>query len=151
MGPVVTRITRWLLPWLLAGLTLGAAAQELVSVRGAVANLRAGPGTASEVLWQLRAGYPLQVLQRDGDWLRVRDFEGDEGWIAARLTGPQRHHVVRVRTLNLRAGPGTDHPVVAVARYGDVLPTLRRAGDWVQLRGPGGQPVWAAAEHLWGW
>lgn len=127
------------------------AAQELVSVRAAVANLRAGPGTDTEVRWQLRRGFPLQVLQRQGSWLQVRDFEGDEGWVAAALTGPARHHVVRARVLNLRSGPGTQHPVVGTARYGDVLPTLRRTGDWVQLRGPNGQPVWAAAEYLWGW
>lgn len=151
MDHVVTRITRRLLPWLLAAATLGAAGQELVRVRAAVANLRASPALDGQVLWQLRNGYPLQVLQREGEWLRVRDFEGDEGWIAARLTEPRRHHVVRARTLNLRAGPGLQHPVVGVARYGDVLPTLRRAGDWVQLRGPDGRPAWAAAEHLWGW
>ncbi len=136
----------------LALATLSAHAQELVSVRAPTANLRAGPGTDSEVRWQLRQGYPLLVLQRQGDWLRVRDFEGDEGWIAARLTDTRRHHVVRARVLNLRSGPGREWQVVGQARYGDVLATVRRQGDWVQLRAPSGNgTVWAASDHLWGW
>ncbi|WP_390617313.1 SH3 domain-containing protein [Tepidimonas ignava] len=35
-------------------------------------NLRAGPGTDTEVRWQLRQGYPLQVLQRQRSWLQDR-------------------------------------------------------------------------------
>ncbi|WP_334154533.1 SH3 domain-containing protein [Tepidimonas sp.] len=131
---------------------MGAQAQELVSVRSPVVNLRATPSTEGEVLWQLRRGYPLQVLQRQGDWIRVRDFEGDEGWVAARVTGEERHHVVRASTLNLRSGPGLEWQVVGTARYGDVLATVRRQGNWVQLRAlDGSGTVWAASEHLWGW
>ncbi len=127
-------------------------AQELVSVRNPNVNLRAQPGTQGEVLWKLAQGYPLQVLERQGNWLRVRDFEGDEGWIARSVTSDTRHHVVKARVLNLRAGPGTQHPVVAKAAYGDVLRTSRRQGDWVQLQAPkGGGTVWAASDLLWGW
>ncbi|MEW6694812.1 SH3 domain protein [Tepidimonas thermarum] len=127
-------------------------AQELVSVRSPVVNLRAAPGTEAEVLWQLKRGYPLLVLERRGDWLRVRDFEGDEGWVAARVTSDARYHVVKARTLNLRSGPGLEWQAVGTARYGDVLATVRRQGDWVQLRSPDGNgTVWAASDHLWGW
>lgn len=127
-------------------------AQELVSVRSPVINLRAGPGTDAEVLWQVKRGYPLQVLQRQGEWLKVRDFEGDEGWVANWVTDSARHHVVRATTLNLRSGPGLEWQAVGQARYGDVLATVRRQGDWVQLRSPNGSgTVWAASEHLWGW
>lgn len=143
---------------LIAATALGLAAlaptwaQELVSVRNPSVNLRAGPGTESDVQWKLTQGYPLQVLESRGNWLRVRDFEGDEGWVARSVTSDARHHVVKASVLNLRAGPGTQHPVVAKAAYGDVLRTARRQGDWVQLQDPkGGGTVWAASELLWGW
>lgn len=143
---------------LIAAAALGLAAlaptwaQELVSVRNPSVNLRAGPGTESNVQWKLTQGYPLQVLESRGNWLRVRDFEGDEGWVARSVTSDARHHVVKASVLNLRAGPGTQHPVVAKAAYGDVLRTARRQGDWVQLQDPkGGGTVWAASELLWGW
>lgn len=127
-------------------------AQDLVSVRNPSVNLRAGPGTDTEVLWKLTRGYPLQVLETKGNWLRVQDFEGDGGWIARSVTSDARYHVVKATRLNLRAGPGTQHPVAAQAVYGDVLRTARRQGDWVQLQAPKGSgTVWAASEHLWGW
>lgn len=152
MVHVPPAIARALALLALAASALGAQAQELVSVRSPVVNLRAAPGTGGEVLWQVTRGYPLQVLERQGDWIRVRDFEGDEGWVAARVTGGERYHVVRARTLNLRSGPGLEWQVVGNARYGDVLATVRRQGDWVQLRAPDGNgTVWAASEHLWGW
>ncbi len=143
---------------LISALALGLAclapawAQELVSVRNANVNLRAAPGTNADVLFKLAQGYPLQVLERRGNWLRVQDFEGDEGWIARSVTGNTPHHIVKGTTVNLRAGPGTQHPVVGKAAYGDVLRTSRRQGDWVQVQHPSGKgTAWVASSLLWGW
>ena len=58
-----------------------ALAREMVSIKGNVVNMRSGPGTTSQILWELEQGYPLQVLKRKGDWLQVRDFENDKGWV----------------------------------------------------------------------
>lgn len=127
-------------------------AQELVSVRNQTVNMRAGPGTDTQVLWKLSQGYPLQVLERKGNWLRVQDFEGDQGWIARNVTADTRHHIVKVKNANLRAGPGTQHALVGSVAYGDVLRTTRRQGDWVQVQNPkGGGSAWVASSLVWGW
>jgi len=146
-------LTRTLMAAALGGALMGqVGAQELVSVRNAKVNLRTGPDTGSEVQWKLAQGYPLQVLARQGDWLQVQDFEGDKGWIARSVTADTPHHIVKTKLLNLRAGPGADHPLVGSAAYGDVLRTERRQGDWVLVRHPNGRDTaWAAAQHLWGW
>lgn len=128
-----------------------AQARDMVSVRGEKANLRAGPGTDTEVLWELRRGYPLQVLRRQGGWLQVRDYENDRGWIARSLTGDEPHHVVKVARAQLRRGPGTQHPVAAQVTYGELLRTLGRQGSWVQVEREDGLRGWVAAGLLWGW
>ena len=129
-----------------------ALAQELVSVRNPTVNLRASPGTDAEVLWKLSQGYPLQVLEKKGDWLQVQDFEGDKGWIARSVTATAPHHVVKVKTANLRKGPGTRFPVVGKATYGDVLRTIRRQGEWVVVQSPTGKgQVWVSSSLVWGW
>ncbi|EWS62991.1 SH3 domain protein [Hydrogenophaga sp. T4] len=69
-----------------------ASAQSMVSVKGNVLNMRSGPGTNTEVLWELRKGYPLKVVARQGNWLKVSDFENDRGWVARSLTGRTPHH-----------------------------------------------------------
>ena len=135
-----------------AALLAPAWAQELVSVRNASVNLRAAPNLQAEVLWKLAQGYPLRVLETRGNWLRVQDFEGDEGWIARSVTAGTPHHIVKSTSINLRAGPGTQHAVVGKAAYGDVLRTARREGDWVQVQHPNGRgTAWVAASLLWGW
>lgn len=137
-------------------LCLGAAlpswAQELVSVRNAGTPLQASPEANSEVLWKLQTGFPLQVLERKGNWLKVQDFEGDSGWVAGEATGSTAYHVVRVKAANLRAGPGTDHAKIGMANYGDVLRTSLRQGNWVEVQNPRGKgTAWIASSLIWGW
>lgn len=58
--------------------------------------------------------------------------------------------VVRADVLNVRAGPGTEHPVVAKVRSGDRLEVLARndAGTWFRVRMPGGPVGWVASEWV---
>jgi SH3-like domain-containing protein len=127
-------------------------AQELVSVRNANVNMRAAPGTQAPVLFKLAEGYPLRVLERQGNWLKVQDFEGDQGWIARSVTGTTPHHIVKNPRVNLRSGPGTQHRIVGSAKYGDVLRTTRRQGEWVQVQHPSGKgTAWVASGLVWGW
>lgn len=49
---------------------------------------------------------------------------------------------------NLRAGPGTEHPVLAVFEAGATVGLLGRSGAWYQVEGPGGRRGWMAAEVL---
>jgi SH3-like domain-containing protein len=125
-------------------------AQSMVSVQGSTLNMREGPGTNTPVLWELKRGYPLQVTQRKGSWLRVRDFEGDTGWVARSLTGQTPHHVVKAPVANLRSGPGTQHRVVGRLEYGELLRTREKRADWVRVERSEGVSGWIAKRLLWG-
>lgn len=57
------------------------AEQPAVVVAVPLANLRGGPGLKHPVLFQAREGVAFRVLQRSGDWLRVRHGGGLEGWL----------------------------------------------------------------------
>ncbi len=126
-------------PRLLIALALGLAtlssamAQSMVSVSGSTVNMRSSPGLRSDVLWELKRGYPLRVLQRRGRWLQVVDFESDRGWVARSLTASTPYHVVKSTTANVRKGPATSNPIVAKADYGDTVRTLGRCGKWVHV------------------
>lgn len=128
-----------------------ALAQTMVSVDRPEINMRAGPGTQHEVMWQLARGYPLQVIRTQGDWIQVQDFENDQGWVSRSLTARKPHHIVKSKVANLRNGPGTNHRVLGRLDYGDVLQTLGRQGDWVRVRTGAGQTGWVARNLLWGW
>ncbi|MGE0350125.1 SH3 domain-containing protein [Hydrogenophaga sp.] len=126
-------------------------AQNMVSVKGSTLNMREGPGTNTTVLWELKRGYPLQVTQRKGGWIKVRDFEGDTGWVARRLTGSTPHHIVKVRTANVRSGPGTKNRIVGKVEYGELLRTREKRAGWVRVEREQGAGGWIARRLLWGW
>ncbi len=46
--------------------------------------------------------------------------------------------------LNLRAGPGLHHQVLAVLAAGETVPVLGYDGEWVRVRTPSGEEAWAA-------
>ena len=132
--------------------TLSAAhAQQMVSIDRPEVNMRAGASTRHPTLWTLSAGYPLQVLSRQGQWYKVRDFESDEGWVYAPLTARKPHHIVKSKIVNIRSGPSTRHRIVGKAEYGEVLRTLKRQSQWVRVRTSGGSTGWVAKRLLWGW
>lgn len=135
---------------LLALGTSAAHAQTMVSVKGSTLNMREGPGTKSTVLWELKRGYPLLITERKGGWVKVRDFEGDTGWVARSLTGKTPHHIVKSKVANIRSGPGTKHRIVGRAEYGELLRTREKRANWVRVEREEGVGGWIARKLLWG-
>ncbi len=135
--------------------TAAVAAAEMVAVANDNVNLRSGPGTKYRVTWKLGAGFPLKVLKRKGNWLRVRDFEGTIGWINRNVVNRTPHMIVKVnrkskKRINVRSGPGTDKRIVAKAYYGVVFRTLEKKNGWVRVRHEKGVTGWIKRSLLWG-
>ncbi|MDH3328961.1 MAG: SH3 domain-containing protein [Desulfobulbaceae bacterium] len=133
-----------------------AAAIELVSIDGNDVNMRSGPGTKYKVMWELGNGFPLIVLKRSGQWLRVRDFEGTIGWIHKNVAQRTPHMIVKVhknskKRINIRSGPGTKYRIVAKAYYGVVFKTLQQKNGWVNIQHEKGVNGWVKRSLLWGW
>ncbi len=126
-------------------------AAERVSISRDQVNLRSGPGTNHPAEWVLSKGYPLQVVQRRGSWLKVRDFEGDQGWVYRSLTNKTPHHVVKAERANLRKGPGTQHARITTLNQGEVLRTRQKTARWVKVETTDGLSGWVARSLLWGW
>lgn len=124
---------------------------DFVSIKGASVNVREQPTTRSATLWEMGSGYPLQVTQRKGQWLRVKDYEATLGWVFAPLTHQSPHMVVTARIANLRAGPGTQHRRVGQLEQHEVIKTLKKSGSWAQVQREGGQKGWIARRLAWGW
>ncbi|MBF6630350.1 MAG: SH3 domain-containing protein [Comamonas sp.] len=135
------------------GLLLGAAqAQaEFVSIKGNQVNIRKAASTQSEVTWELTKGYPMKVTQKRGNWLKVKDFEGELGWVYKPLTQKTAHHIVKVPTANMRSGPGVQHKKLGTLQQHDLLKTLDKKNGWVKGQADNGQVGWISKKLLWGW
>ena len=69
---------------------------RFVAVSEKQANMRRGPGEDYPLLYQYRRqGLPLEVVAEYGQWRQVRDHEGSEGWMHARLLRASRHVIIR--------------------------------------------------------
>ena len=128
-----------------------AQAQEFLSIKGKTVNIRAKPNTKSDIAWELINGYPVQVIKREGDWLKVKDFEGPLGWVHKPLTSNDPYFLIKASTVNLRAGPGTKHAVVAKLNKYDIVKTLDNQGEWAKVKTNEGQEGWLSVALGWGW
>ena len=128
---------------------LTAAAQNVSVIKDNV-NVRTGPGTNFPVYMELFKGYPLKVLQTQGDWLQVSDFENDKGWIFSSLVTPCKTVIVNgKKSINMRTKPSTNATVVASVDRGVVLTKLSTKGKWTKVKHSQGTVGWIYNPLLW--
>ena len=111
--------------------------------------LRSGPGSNHEVITTLPKGIQINVVGKEGYWLKVESKHGGKpGYIdeqfakpnvavktaqtktpAASVAGPYR----TLRDIDLRQGPGTKYPTVARIPADIKVNVVRAEGDWLRV------------------
>ena len=125
-------------------------AADYVSVKGDNVNVRSGPGTNYQVTLELFSGYPLKITTRQGDWLKVVDFENDSGWIHKSLVETGNTVIVNgTKSVNMRAEPSTKSSVIATVDRGVVMTKLESQGKWFKLKHSSGLIGWIYKPLLW--
>ena len=68
---------------------------RFVSLKAKRVNMRVGPGRDYQVQWlYIRKNLPMEVIQEFGNWRKVRDPNGVEGWILHSLLSGNRVVIV---------------------------------------------------------
>lgn len=141
--------------WGLCLATASASAQptyapHFVSLRHDTVNVRTGPGTQYPVDWVFkRARLPVEAIAEFEQWIRVRDYEGEEGWVHRRLLSPDRWAVVTGSLRTVRQRPSEDSPPVLFAEPGVQGRLLACRDNWcqIEIRARRG---WLPRDLLWG-
>ena len=77
------------------GASSGLPIPRFVSMRNAPTNVRVGPGTNYDIAFTfLRPGVPVEITAEFDTWRRIRDVEGDEGWVHQNLVVGDRTALV---------------------------------------------------------
>ncbi len=64
---------------------------RFASLRSEPVNVRKGPGVRYEVAWvYVRARLPVEIIQEFDIWRKIRDSDGQEGWIQQNLLSGNR-------------------------------------------------------------
>lgn len=139
------------------------AAQQVV-VKGSSVHIRSGPGTTYKVTGSAGQGDKFSLLDKSGQWYKVKLTNGSTGWIAgwladlkgsvstavqpqspAKTAAPEKMQaLVTGSVLNVRTGPGTVYPVAAKMKQGTALEVLGKSGDWYKVRISGTTTGWVA-------
>ena len=124
---------------------------EMVSIDGEKVNMRSGPATSYDIVWELGKGYPLMILEKKKSWLKVKDFEGDTGWVYRKLTSNRPHLIVKKKHVNIRKAPTTHASIIGKANYGVVFATIKQQKGWAKVKHDSGLIGWIRRDLLWGW
>lgn len=128
----------------------GEATAKRYAVSVEKANIRSGPGTKHEILWSVGKYYPVETLRKSGNWYRIRDFEGDEGWVFHSLIKQISTLIVKAPLVNVRQGPGTKSQVLFQAEKGVSFKRLGKKGDWFKVQHADGDVGWVHKTLVWG-
>jgi SH3-like domain-containing protein len=128
---------------------------EVLSVQGEKSILRTDPDQKAKQIWEYGSGFPVEVLKRQGDWLLVKDFENDSGWIHKSNLHKGKNVIVKAnssgeKAINIRSGPGTENPIVAYAYYGVVFAAQEKKSSWIHVSHESGISGWVKLDFLWG-
>jgi SH3-like domain-containing protein len=156
-----------LLAALLGGLVSNAAAQNdarsrgtglpvprFVSLKSDNVNVRRGPGREYDVAFTfVRADLPVEITAEFATWRKIRDSEGDEGWVLHSLLSGERTALVTPWASEgqfpVRTVAGEKGDVVAYLLPRVVANVSECTGDWCHVSGKGFEG-WIQQDQLWG-
>lgn len=143
-------------PRLLAALTMtlaaaGSQAYDFKSVGAAPVILYDAPSTKGGKLFVVPRGAPLEVVLAYGEWLKVRDVNGELAWTEAKGLSAKRTVIVKTANLKIRATPDDAAAAVFTADKGVLLELSESvAGGWVKVRHRDGLVGFVKQTEVWG-
>ena len=131
-----------------AGAACGA---EYRSLGDKPAILYDAPSTRADKLFAVTRHYPFEVLVKLDQWTKVRDANGEVGWIENTALGDRTMAVVTVPVADVHAAPDAQSPLVFGAYKQVLLEIIAPPADgWVKVRHRDGQEGYIRTSHVWG-
>jgi len=124
---------------------------RFISLASGKVYLRAGPGLRYPIRWiYTKKGMPIEVIQEFDTWRKVRDVDGDEGWVHQSLLSGRRSGIVTAdENITLYKKPNLEAKSVAIIEPNVVIPLKECEKDWCksEIQGFDG---WVEKKFIWG-
>ncbi len=130
-------------------LPVSAFASQRLSITAKIANIRSGPGSKYEVLWQVEKYYPIIITGKKGNWYHFKDFEDDTGWVHKSLVGKVKTVISIKNKCNVRSGPGEKNSIVFIVEKGVPLKVIGKKGNWLKVEYMDGDRGWIYKSLVW--
>jgi SH3-like domain-containing protein len=127
---------------------------RFVSLKAEKINVRRGPSSDHPVAWVFqRKGLPVEIVAEFENWRRIRDSEGEEGWILGSMLAGKRTAVVAPwrggQLTQLHSAPSAASSVYAKLAAGAMSEVSNCSGKWCEISA-GGYDGFVEQEMLWG-
>jgi SH3-like domain-containing protein len=127
---------------------------RFVSLKAEKVNVRRGPSSDHPVAWVFqRKGLPVEIVAEFENWRRIRDSEGEEGWILQSMLAGKRTAVVAPwrgqQMTELHSAANKASSVQAQLAAGAMGDVANCDGKWCEISA-GGYEGYVEQEMLWG-
>jgi len=123
---------------------------RFVSLASDEVNMRTGPGRRYPIRWiYRRKGLPLKVEAEFDIWRKVRDADGEIGWVHGSLLSGRRTAEIRGETRNLYDKQNPASQIVLKAEPGVIGSILECEASWCRLL-VAGKKGWIERGGFWG-
>lgn len=123
---------------------------RFVSLKAEEGNVRRGPSLSHRIDWVFQhRNMPLEVTGEYGHWRRVRDRDGQGGWMHYSLLSGVRHVIIERDLTPLLVKPEAEAQVNAYVEAGVVARLGKCSLDWCRVTAMG-KRGWVAKRTLWG-
>ena len=103
------------------------------SLRYSAVHGRQGPNLDHKILWRYeREGLPMLVVRETHGWRRVRDPDGDEVWMQARMLSETRTAMI-TREIELKRAPETEARAKAHLKPGVIAELVSCEEGWCEI------------------
>lgn len=137
---------------LVVGRSTGLPVPRFVSLDSnqAEVNVRFGPGQQYPINWVFtRPDVPLEIVAEFDNWRKIKDFEGAEGWISARLLSGRRTIMIQGAVRDIRRRANNRARVLLRAEPGVIGSLLECQESWCRVEIED-QRGWLQRDQFWG-
>lgn len=128
---------------------------RFVSLRSDKVFVRTGPALRYPIKWIfVKEGLPVEIIQEFDTWRKIRDIEGEEGWIHQSLLSGKRKALIQVakgaeKDVYLVRKPMTDTRQVVKLEPKVIVALKECSGAWCSAE-VSGFKGWIEKKSLWG-
>lgn len=124
---------------------------RFVSLASDKIHVRAGPGTRYPILWVFhKENYPVEIILEYGNWRKIRDHLGEEGWVHLSLVSGRRYAYINTEMpVPLYSSPDADSSRTALLKPGVIARMKACEGAYCRLEASG-YTGWIERKFVWG-
>ncbi|HCR85939.1 MAG TPA: hypothetical protein DIV86_04605 [Alphaproteobacteria bacterium] len=123
---------------------------RFASLKSDETNVRTGPGLRYPIKWVLvRKDMPIEITNEYDQWRKIKDIQGDEGWVHMAVLSGKRTAIVQINNSIITEKESESSPPVATMENG-VMVGLKKCSNQICKVEVMGLEGYISKVNIWG-